>query len=104
MNSNGNLVALEEYSNQRMRFKKSCFESLDFREMYIKVITQKGYSEDYTFFIDYMFNVDTAEQRVALYTRTHSFEYALVQFQSNLRRLYLQYDEREPDFAVYKAE
>ena len=104
MNSNGNLAALEEYANQRMRFKKSCFESLDFREMYIKVLTQKGYSEDDTFFIDYMFNVDTAEQRAAIYTRTHSFEYALVQFQSNLRRLYLQYDEREPDFAVYKAE
>ena len=55
MNSNGNLAALEEYANQRMRFKKSCFESLDFREMYIKVLTQKGYSEDDNFFIDYMF-------------------------------------------------
>ena len=104
MNSNGNFAALEEYANQRMRFKKSCFESLDFRQMYIKVLTQRGYTEEDLFFKDYMFNVDTAEQRAAIYTRTHSFEYALVQFQSNLRRLYLQYDEREPDFAVYKAE
>ena len=52
MNSNGNFAALEEYANQCMRFKKSYFESLDFREMYIKVLTQKGYSEDDTFFID----------------------------------------------------
>lgn len=104
MNSNDNLAALEEYANKRMRFTKHSFESLDFKQMYIKVLTQRGYTENDLFFNDYMFNVDTAEQRVAIYTRTHTFEYALVQFQSNLRRLYLQYDEREPDFAVYKAE
>ena len=51
-----------------------------------------------------MFNVDKAEQRVAIYTRTHGYEYALVYFQSNLRRLYLQYDEKDPVFAIYKAE
>ncbi|MDY5188230.1 MAG: hypothetical protein SPF26_01935, partial [Succinivibrio sp.] len=63
MNSNGNFAALEEFANQRMRFKKSCFESLDFRQMYIKVLTQRGYTEEDLFFKDYMFNVDTAEQR-----------------------------------------
>ncbi len=69
MSSNDNFATLEEYANQHLHFKKKCFESLDFREMYIKVLTKMGFTEDEPLFIEYMYNVDTVEQLAAIYAR-----------------------------------
>ena len=53
-----------QYAKQHTRFSAPADSEPDFNEQYVQALHERGYTEDDAFFDDYMYQVETARDRL----------------------------------------
>lgn len=97
---------MEQYAKQHTRFSAPDDSEPDFNEQYVQALHERGYTEDDTFFDDYMYQVETARDRAErfLKIKKRPLTTAIMALRNDIRRKYFQYDERKSDYVIYTSD
>lgn len=95
MGSSVQFQELELYAKQHTRFSAPADSEADFNEQYVQALHERGYTEDDAFFDDYMYQVETAQDRAERFLKKRPLTTAIKALRNDIRRKYFQYDERK---------
>ena len=86
MKSSVQFQKLGQYAKKHTRFSAPADFEPDFNEQYVQALHERGYTEDDAFFDDYMYQVETAQDRAERFLKKRPLTAAIMALRNDIRR------------------